>query len=147
MDTTKAPELFSQLAGKATETLSLWAEANQRVLRQLIDLSAGAATESVKLYGEFQRSAIDALRETQATALRVQAVWQDAPRDPFAWYQQAVAETVTGSQKAWEFVEGQTQAVTRAAERLQASTEQIGKQIQETVAGTVTKVKELYSQN
>lgn len=148
MDTMKnGTEFANQLAGKAVETMTLWAEANQRVLRQLVDLSSGAATEGVKFYTELQRTAVDALREGQAAALRIQTAFQDAPRDPLAWYQKALAESVSNTQKAWELVEGHTQAVTRAAEHMQASAEQVGKQIQETVAGTVTKVKDLYSQN
>jgi hypothetical protein len=144
--TTNGPEVASQLTGKAIETMTLWADAHQRVLRQLVDLSSGAATEGLKLYGDWQRTAVEAVREGQATALRWQSAWQDAPRDPLAWYQKAVTEGVNGTQKAFRYVEEQAQALTRAAERLQASAEQTGRQIQETVSGTMTKVKEIYGQ-
>ncbi len=145
--TTNGPEIATQLTGKAIETMTAWAEANQRVLRQLVDLSSGAAAEGVKLYSDLQRTAVDAVREGQATVLRWQSTWQEAPRDPLAWYQKAVAEGVTGTQKAFQYVEEHTQAVTRAAERLQATAEQAGRQIQETLTGTVTKVKEIFGQS
>ncbi len=80
-------------------------------------------------------------------SMRWQSTWQEAPRDPLAWYQKAVAEGVTGTQKAFQYVEEHTQAVTRAAERLQATAEQAGRQIQETLTGTVTKVKEIFGQS
>ena len=41
--TKKAQEAFTQSAGKAVETLSVWADANQRVMRELAELSAVTA--------------------------------------------------------------------------------------------------------
>jgi hypothetical protein len=146
-DAKKTQEAFNQFAGKAVETLTLWADANQRVLRELLELSSVTAKESVRLYGELQQSAIEALRDSQVAAFRWQASWQDIPKDPAVWYQKAVAETVEGAQKAFRLLEGQAQAVTRAAERLQSSAEQAGKGIQETVTGVVSKTKDVYAQN
>ena len=48
---------------KAVETMTVWADANQRVLSQMVEFSTAAAKESVRLYGELQQSAIEALRE------------------------------------------------------------------------------------
>ncbi|MBI4271013.1 MAG: hypothetical protein HY615_11815 [Candidatus Rokubacteria bacterium] len=50
---------------KAVETMTVWADANQRVLSQMVEFGATAAKESVRLYGELQQSAIEALREPQ----------------------------------------------------------------------------------
>jgi hypothetical protein len=83
-EATKTQELF-------VETLALWSEAGRRVLAEVVELGAATARENLKLYGELQRSAIDALRQGQATA------------------------------------------------------EQAGRHIQETLAGTVTKMKEIYA--
>jgi hypothetical protein len=49
-------ELFAQMTGKAVETLtfSLSADASQKVLRALVDLSASTAKEAVRLYAELQ---------------------------------------------------------------------------------------------
>ena len=121
---------------KAVETMTLWAEANQRVMRELLDLSVGAAKEGMRLYAELQQGAIDAVRDGQASAIKWQASWQDAPKDPMAWYQLMVAEAVDGAQKLFRAMEGNAQAVTRSAERLQ-----------ETVATTVGRIKDTYSQN
>jgi hypothetical protein len=145
--TTKATEMLGQVSGKTVETMTVWAEANQRVLRELVDLSVGAAKESVRLYAELQQGAIEAVRDGQATAMKWQSSWQDAPKDPMQWYQKAMAETVDGAQKFFRLLEGNAQAVTRAAERLQASAEQTGKGIQETLESTVTRMKDAYTQN
>ena len=130
---------------KAIETLTVLAETNQKVLRDLTELTAATAKEGVRLYAELQQSAIEALRETQAVALRWQAAWQDSPKDPIAWYQTAMAESVDQAQKTFKLVEGNAQAVTRSAERLSTQAEQAGRGIQETLTTAVAKMKGVYS--
>ena len=144
---TKAGEFFGQVSGKGVETLSMWAEANQRVLRELVDLSVGAAKEGVRLYAELQQGAVEAVRDGQATAMKWQASWQDGPRDPMEWYQKTLLGTVDNAQKFFRLLEGNAQAVTRSAERLQASAEQAGKGIQETFETTIARMKDAYIQN
>lgn len=146
-DEIKGQEVFNQATGKALETVTLWAEANQRVLREMVELSAGTAKESVRLYAELQQSAIEALRDGQAAALRWQASVQQSSNDPVQWYQKTLAEGVDGAQKVFRLIEGNAQAVTRSAERLQASAELAGKGIQDTFTAVASKLKETYSQN
>ena len=69
-DATKAQEVFTQATGKGLEAMTFWAEANQRVLRELVDFSAGTAKESIRLYAELQQAAIDALLEAKVKAPR-----------------------------------------------------------------------------
>jgi hypothetical protein len=146
-DSHRAQEQMNQLAGKTVETMTLWADANQRVLREMAELAAGTAKESVRLYAELQQSAIDALRESQTAGLRWQSAWHDGARDPLAWYQRTLTETVENAQKLFRLVEGNVQAVSRSAERMQASTEQAGKGIQETFTAMASKMKDVYGQN
>ena len=70
---------------------------------------------------------------------------QDAPRDPFSVYQKNVVESVEGAQKAFKLFEGNAQAMTRSAERLQVTAEQAAKEIQVTFAQLTGKVKSLYA--
>ena len=145
-DTKKAQEMFTQSSGKAVETMTVWAEANQRVLRELVELSAGAAKEGVRLYAELQQSGIEALREAQAVALR----WQSelaggaagsarlvSPRPDRQRARHAEVVPHAGGQRAGR--------VTRTAERLQTSAEQAGKGIQESFTEAVTKLKDVYA--
>src|SRR2546422_10549704 len=88
----KAQEAFTQSCGKAVETLGVWADANQRVLRELAELSAVTAKESVRLYGEIAQSMGEAVSDAQAQTLRWQAGWQDAPKYPMAWDTRALSE-------------------------------------------------------
>ena len=141
--TTNASEILGQVSGKTVEGLTVWAEANQHVLRELVDLSAGAAKESVRLYSELQQGALEAMRDGQATAMKWQSSWQDGPKDPMQWYQQALVETVDGAQRFFRLLEGNAQAMTRSAERMQVSAEQAGKDIQQTLEATVTRMKDV----
>ena len=144
-DTKKAQEMLTQGSGKVIETMTVWADANQRVLRELAELSAATAKEGVRLYAELQQSGIEAVRDAQATALGWQSTWQDAPRDPLVWYQRALTEGVENAQKWFRILEGNAQAVTRTAERLSTTAEQTGKGIQESFSEAVTKLKDVYA--
>lgn len=137
--------IYNRLAGKTLDTLGVWTEANQRVLGQIVDFGAGVAREGVRLSGDLARIGLATLRDGQAACLGWQRISADASGDPAAWYQKAVAECVGGTEKVFRLAEEQAQALTRAAERVQAGAEQAGKDIQETYAGAVSKMKEIYA--
>ena len=143
--TMQGSELFSQMTGRAVEAFSMFADANQKIMRDLVDLSASTAKEGVRLYAEMSSSAVEALKETQSYLLRRQGELQEAPRDPFSAYQKGVLESVEGAQKAFRMFESNAQAMTRSAERLQVTAEQTGKEIQATFAQVAGKVKSISS--
>lgn len=139
-------ELATQFTGKAVEAFSIFAETNQRVLQELADLMATTARENVRLYGELQSTLVQAAREHQAALLDGLALCQDAQKDPFGWYQKGLLNAVEGTQKAFRLLEANAQAVTRTAERLQGSAERTGKEIQEAITASASRVKDLYAQ-
>lgn len=141
----QANELFTQITSKAVEAFSLCADANQKILRELVDLSASTAKEGARLYTELQSSAVEAVKDSQSYLLRRQSELQEASRDPLSFYQKSVLESVEGAQKAFQLLEGNAQAITRSAERLQVTAEQAGKEIQATFAQLAGKVKTAYS--
>jgi nucleoid-associated protein YgaU len=143
--TTQGSEVFAHMTGRAVEAFSMVAEANQKILRDLVDLSASTAKEGVRLYAELQSSAVEALKEGQDYLLSRQSEIQAAPRDPFAFYQKGVLQSVEGAQKAFKIIESNAQAMTRSAVRLQATAEQTGKEIQSTFAQVTGRMKSLYS--
>jgi len=146
-DRTKAQELLGQLTGKAVETMTVWVDANQRVLRDLVEFSTATAKEGVRLYAELQQGTIEVLRDSQAAAGRCQGSWSEGAKDPVQAYQKALIDTVDSVEKAFKLLEGHAQALTRSAERVQASAEQAGKGIQETCTTVITRMKDVYSQN
>ena len=143
-DQQKAYEMFGQLTGKVVETMTVWADANHRVFRDLVELSTATAKEGVRLCGELQQGALETLRSSQASAAQWQSAWGNGAKDPAQLYQKAVMTGVEGVEKAFKLMEGQAQAITRSAERLQASAEQAGKGIQETYTAAVEKTKGVY---
>jgi nucleoid-associated protein YgaU len=143
MTTTQGSEVFAHMTGRAVEAFSMVAEANQKILRDLVDLSASTAKEGVRLYAELQSSAVEALKEGQDYLLSRQSEIQEAPRDPFAFYQKGVLQSVEGAQKAFKIIESNAQAMTRSAERLQVTAEQTGKEIQATFAQVAGRMKSL----
>ena len=141
--TKETQEIVGQFTGKAVEAVTLWADANQKILRELVDLSADTAKEGVRLYAELQSSTVEAVKAGQDFLLRRQAEWQNAQKDPVAWYQKNLLEGIEETQKACKLVEGNAQAITRSAERLQASADQAAKEIQQTLASLGGKIKTL----
>ncbi len=65
--------------------------------------------------------------------------------DPLAACQRGLLESAEGAQQAFKLFEGNAQAVTRSAERLQVSAEHAGKEIQTTFAQLSDRVKSLYA--
>jgi len=138
-------ELVSQFTGRAVEAFSLWADATQKVLRELVDLSATTAKEGVRLYAEIQSSAVEAVKEGQSYMLRRQGELQDVPRDPVTLYQKTFLDSVESTQKSFRLFETTAQAMTRSAERLQMTAEQTAKEIQATFSQLAGKMKTLYT--
>ena len=141
----QANEFFTQITSKAVEAFSLCADGNQKILRELVDLSASTAKEGVRLYAELQSSAVEAVKDSQSYLLRRQSELQEVSKDPLSFYQKTVLESAEGAQKAFQLLEGNAQAITRSAERLQATAEQAGKEIQAAFAQLAGKVKTAYS--
>jgi hypothetical protein len=139
------PEFFTEMQGKALEALAALAQTNQRVLQGFVDLSVAATKEGMRAYAELQSAAVDSARGAQPAAPH--ATLEELQGDPFGWYQKGLLTAVDGTQKWFRFLEANAQAVTRSAERLQASTERTGKEIQEALTSYMSRMKELYTRN
>jgi hypothetical protein len=143
--TTSLPmgEAFAQMTNAAVEAFTFYADANQKVLRELVDLSAIAAKEGVRLYAELQSSAVEAMRDSQAFLLRRQ--WDGEIGSLGGAYQRGWIDSVEGAQRAVRLFEDGAQALTRSAERLSVSAEQAGQEIQATLTQLVDRLPSLYA--
>jgi hypothetical protein len=141
-------ELFSQMQAKSLEALAAFAETNQRVLQGFVDLSVSAAKEGMRAYAELQSAAVEAARAVAQPADGPGVpTLEELRTDPFTWYQKGLLTTVDGTQWAFRLMEANAQVVTRSAERLQASAERTGKEIQEALTSYVGRVKDIYARN
>ena len=134
-----------ELTGKSVEAFALWGDATQKILGELVDFSAHTAKEGVRLYAELQSSAVEAMKEGQGYWLRRQGALGEIQTDPLAWYQRGLGEGIEASQKAFKLAEENAQAITRSAEQLQATAEQVAREIQQTFVSLGSKVKTLYT--
>jgi hypothetical protein len=138
-----SPEFFADMQGKALEAFSVLADMNHRVLQGLVGLSASTAKEGLRTYAELQSATVEAARTPPSPGgpETIEALRQN----PFAWYQKSLLTLVEGTQRAFHLVEANAQVVTRTAERVQASAEQTGQEIQETLTASVDRLKEIYA--
>jgi len=138
-----SPEFFTEMQGKALEAFSVLADMNHRVLQGLVGLSASTAKEGLRTYAELQSATVEAAR-TPHPPVGPETI-EALRENPFAWYQKGLLTLVEGTQKAFHLVEANAQVVTRTAERVQASAEQTGQEIQETLTSSVNRLKEIYA--
>lgn len=138
-----SPEFFAEMQGKALEAFSVLADMNHRVLQGLVGLSASTAKEGLRTYAELQSASVETARAPH-TPMGSES-FEGFRQNPFAWYQKSLLALVEGTQKSFHLVEANAQVVTRTAERVQASAEHTGQEIQETLAISVNRLKEIYA--
>jgi hypothetical protein len=142
-----SPEFFAEMQGKAIEAFSVLADMNHRVLQGLVGLSASTAKEGLRTYAELQSATVEAARTPHAPFGAPETTFEALSHNPFALYQKSLLALVEGTQKSFRLVEANAQVVTRTAERVQASAEQAGQEIQETLAASVNRLKEIYARS
>ena len=140
--TTEFPP-FNQIGGKALDAVSALAEANQRVVGQLIELSASAAAERLRTLGELQSAALDATRGV-FTPMNPREAFEELRQDPFAWYRKSVASMLDGTQRVFKLFETNAQIVSRNTERFQGTAERTGKEIENAVSTCTSRLREIY---
>jgi predicted phage gp36 major capsid-like protein len=146
-ETQTGAEMFSEMQGKALEAFATLAQTNQRVMQGFVDLSVAAAKEGMRAYADLSAAAVDAARGAQPNAGPSLPTIEEMQSDPFSWYQRGLLTAVDGTQKWFRFLEANAQVVTRSAERLQASAERTGKEIQEALTSYMSRMKEIYARN
>jgi hypothetical protein len=134
-DTTRAA---SQAATASLEAMGAWADANQQVTAQLVELSAGATKEATRLYGHLQQASFEMWRASQDDAFRWQSLW-------LQWYQQAFGESLKNAHRTTRMLSDTVSAVTESLERLQTTAEQTGREMQDVFSSTAGKVQEISS--
>jgi hypothetical protein len=90
-------------------------------VHELVELSATAAKEGARTCAELQSAALDAARELPGAA--------------------------DGARRALGLLETDTQILTRSTERLQASTQQASREIQEAFTACMTRMRDLSGRN
>ncbi|HEY7202802.1 MAG TPA: hypothetical protein VIA61_00815 [Methylomirabilota bacterium] len=136
---------FQGVQGKVMEAVSALAQANERVVGELIDLSSAAAREGLRAFGEFQAAAMETARSMQMPGMPQPATIDDLRRDPLAWYRQGVQALAESTQRAAKLAETNVQIVARNMERMQASADHAAREIEQAASGYVSRMKDIYT--
>ena len=131
------------LQGKVLEAVAAFAQANERVVGQLIELSSTAAREGLRAASEMHAAAVDTVRAIPMPTPT--ETIEDLRRDPFAWYRNGVQAVAESTQRAARLVETNAQIVARNAERLQASAAASAREIEQAASGYASRMKDIYT--
>jgi hypothetical protein len=137
----EAARTVGRVGELSADTIALWADTNQRVMREILELSVRTVSETARLQAAFQQAMFDGFREAQAFALHAQMLWPEALADPVRWYHKSMTEGVESAQRAFKLVDEGAQALTETAGRLQSSAEQAGRGIEQAFSTLTSKLK------
>jgi hypothetical protein len=112
-------------------------------MNEFVGLSMETFQESARLWMQMQQNTLDMMRESQSAALRAQMAWPEAFKDPLRWYQSVWQESIEGARKAFDVVNGTSEAVTETVTRLQASTHQAGNKIESALTTAASRMKDV----
>lgn len=144
-DQQTAPQFpqINEIRGKALDMMAALAEANQRVVGQIIELSSAAAADRLRTFGELQSAAVDAARGALAPIDPREAI-EELRQDPLAWYRKGVATMLDATQRAFKLAETNLQIVSKGTERFQGTAERTGKEIEHAVSTCASRLREIY---
>lgn len=137
-----ATKMVTKMAERGAQTTAALTEANQRVLNEFMGLSMETWQESARILMQMQQNALDIVREGQAAVLRAQMAWPEVFKDPMRWYQSVCQESMHGARKAFDLINGTSEAVTESVSRLQSSTQQAGSKIEQALNVAASRMKE-----
>jgi hypothetical protein len=127
------------------EAASALAQANERVVGELIDLSSTAAREGLRAISELQAAAIESARAVQMPIIPQQETIEELRRDPFAWYRKGFQALAESTQRAAKLAETNLQILTRNAERVQVAADHAVKEIERAATGYAGRMKDIYT--
>jgi len=136
---------FQGVQGKVMEAVSAFAQANERVVSELIDLSSTAAREGLRAIGELQAATMETARGIQMPGMPQPESIEDLRRDPFVWYRKGFQALADSAQRAAKLAETNVQIVTRNMERMQASADHAAREIEQAASGYVSRMKDIYT--
>lgn len=126
---------------RTIDALSAWAQANERVIGQFVELSAGAALQALRTYGELQAATIESVRSTRTPVTPAEGITQG----PVDWYSRGLTDAVERTERFAKLMETQAQIVARGNQRFQESAERASKDIRGAVETYVERMKDIHS--
>jgi hypothetical protein len=125
--------------------VSVYADTNLNVLRQLTDFSANVAKENVSLGAALQASTIEALQEGQAYVFGRLSALSEVPQHPLHYSQSSLHESAASAEKGLKLLQDNTHAILGAIEQYWITARQTSSSIQASYAQLADKLKGLYT--
>jgi hypothetical protein len=127
------------------ETVSVCADTNLKILRQLTDFSAHIAKESISLGAALQASTLEAYHVGQSYVLQRLSALPDVLQNPMHYYQGSVHAFVASAEQGGTLLQGNTPAVLGAMEQYWITVLQTSNNIQASYAQLADQLKSLYT--
>lgn len=144
---TEAARVASQLSELGAQTIGLWADVNQKVVRDLMEVSTNTMRESARLVMHLQETQLDAARELQSAVWRSWLTWPQAFSDPLRWYQQIGEESVDGVQRLVRLGRRSMEGLGQTVDRLEGSAEQAARSLDGTFKEAASRMHEIQSRS
>ena len=140
-----AGRVTGHYASLGAETLSTWADLNQRVGQDLMRVTSTAMEEAVRATAEIHQATFAAWRDAQASAFRWQTLWPEAFRDPVRWYQHAFEHAAGVMQDAIDLGRRNTETTMRSFDRMQTHSAEAARTLEDTFQQGASKIRDLQS--
>ena len=136
-----------QLAGLGTETLTVWTDAAQHALRDVLDLSAQATQEGARQLTEWQQTNLELMREMQGATFRWSALWPDFLRDPIRGYQRSLEESIDATHRVFELTRRNAEALAQSCQRLERAADTATRTLGDTFRDASTRMQDVYARS
>lgn len=115
----RGARLAAEAAAAGVQATAAGAEAGQRALADVTDVSALMMREGWRVLLEVQHAVLGAVLEQQAALIRWQMLWAELMVDPLRGYQRALEEGVDATRRALALAGANARALGEAVDRLQ----------------------------
>jgi hypothetical protein len=132
-----ATRIASQLAGLRSETLTVWTDAAQHALHDILDLSAQATQEGTRQFTGWQQTNLELMREVQGAAFRWYTVWPEFFRDPIHGYRRSLQEWIVATHRVLEMTRRNAEAIAQSYQRLEQAADTATRTLGDTFRGAL----------
>ncbi len=132
-------------ASKTFEAWGLYAEANLKTAKQMMNFTANAAKEGVSLCAELQTANLEAVQAGQAYVTKCLSDIPQEVQNPGDAYKTGMDELASSAEKMNKLFQNNTQAVLRSSEQYWLTAQKTGTGIKDTYTELHEKLTSLYT--
>jgi methyl-accepting chemotaxis protein len=138
-----AMRMAGQLAGLGNETMTIWTDATQHALRDVLELSAQATQEGARQLIQWQQTNLELLREVQRAAFRWYTVWPEFFRDPIRGSHHSLEKSMEATHRLFETTRRHAEAVAQSYERLERAADTATRTLSDTFREASTRMQDV----